>query len=586
MANRAAKAIATKKNNPTHAGSAMTLVDLQSKLAELMSLPAETEWVEFKEAKNSFDFEKLGRYFSALSNEANLKAQPCGWLVFGVTNKLPRLVVGTQYKPHRAELDALKKGIADQIGNRLTFEEIYEVARPEGRVLMFQIPPAPRGVPTAFQGHYYGRDNESLGPLNIHEIERIRSQQTHEDWSAQACRGAALDDLDPDAIAPARREFKTKHVDLAGEVDDWDVLTFLNKAKICISGRITRTAVILLGKNEAEHFLSPGIARITWVLKDERGTDKDYAHYGPPLILAVDRVFAKVRNLTYRYLPNASLFPTEVSQYDPWVIRETLHNCIAHQDYSQGAKINVVEEAESLLFTNVGDFLPGSVEEAIVRDAPPELYRNPFLSHAMVNLNMIDTIGSGIKRMFTKQRQRNFPMPDYDLGEPGRVKVRIHGKVIDEKYTRMLMERADLDMADVIALDKVQKHKRIRDDEFKSLKRRRLVEGRRPNLIVSAKVAAATETMVDYLKKRGIDKAYCRRMVVELLRKQGRATRDDFDKLLLGKLSDALNANQKKNLITNLLQQLRRESVIRPIGGKRGKGRQWELCNPAQDSSS
>ena len=107
------------------------------------------------------------------------------------------------------------------------------------------------------------------------------------------------------------------------EVDEWSDETFLNKAKVCISGKVTRTAIILLGRNEAEHFLSPAIARITWVLKDQNGIEKDYQHFGPPLIQAVDQVFAKVRNLTYRYLPNASLFPTEVTQYDPWVIRET-----------------------------------------------------------------------------------------------------------------------------------------------------------------------------------------------------------------------------------------------------------------------
>jgi ATP-dependent DNA helicase RecG len=186
--------------------------------------------------------------------------------------------------------------------------------------------------------------------------------------------------------------------------------------------------------------------------------------------------------------------------------------------------------------------------------------------------------------MFTKQRQRNFPMPDYDLGESGRVRVRIMGKVIDEKYTRMLMGRADLDLMDVIALDKVQKRKPINEHEFKSLKGKKLVEGRRPNLIVSAEVAAATETTMDHLKRRGIDKAYCRKMVVELLGRQGQATRHDFDKLLLAKLSDALDNGQKKNLITNLLQEMRRDGVIRPVGGKRGKGAKWELCNPAQES--
>ncbi len=562
----------------------MTPADVQAKLAELMDLPAETEWVEFKEAKTSFDFEKLGNYFSALSNEANLKGQPWGWLVFGVTNRVPRQVVATQYKRGRPALDALKKGIADQTTNRLTFAEIYEVARPEGRVLLFQVPPAPRGMPIAFKGHYYGREGESLSALNIGEIEQIRRQGANEDWSIQDCQGATLDDLDPAAVAFARQEFNKKHPDLAAEVHDWDPLTFLNKAKVCVKGRITRTAVLLLGRTESEHYLSPGIARITWMLRDEHGDEKDYQHFGAPLILAVDQVFAKVRNLTYRYLPNASLFPTEITQYDPWVIRETLHNCIAHQDYSRGGKTNVVEETESLLFTNVGEFLPGSVEAAIIRDAPPELYRNPFLAHAMVNLNMIDTIGSGIKRIFTKQRQRNFPMPDYDLSEPGIVRVRIIGKVLDEKYTRMLIGRPDLDLTDVIALDKVQKHRPLADDEFKLIKKKKLVEGRRPNLLVSAEVAALTETIVDYLKRRGIDKAYCQKMVVDLLTAQGQATRRDLDKLLLGKLSDALDTGQKKNLVTNLLQEMRREGTIRPVGGKRGAGAKWELCNPTPKS--
>lgn len=551
--------------------------DIDNKLDDLLFLPKETEWVEFKQAKRSHDFDKLGKYFSALSNEANLNDQESGWMVFGVADKVPRAIVGTGYRLDRASLDKLKKEVADQTTNRLTFEDIYEIVRPEGRVLMFQIPPAPCGIPTAFKGHYYGRENESLSPLSIHEIERIRNQATHEDWSAQTCEGATLDDLNPQAVALARREFKEKHPALAGEVDQWDDLTFLNKAKVCLNGRITRTAVILLGKNEVEHYLEPGIARITWVLRDEHGVEKDYNHFGPPLLQAVGQMFAKVRNLTYRYLPDASLFPTEVTQYDPWVMRETLHNCIAHQDYPRGGRINVVEEPKSLLFTNVGEFLPGSVEEVICRDAPPELYRNRFLAEAMVKLNMIDTIGSGIKRMFTKQRQRNFPMPDYDLSEVGRVKVRIIGGVIDERYTQMLMARSDLDLLDVVALDKVQKGKSLGEHEFKSLKSRKLIEGRRPNLFVSAEVAAATETKADYIRKRAFDKAHYRKMVVDYLKEFGVVGRQDINGLLLDKLSDTLDDDQKRNFIKNLLQGLRREGIIQPVEGKPGRGARWEL---------
>lgn len=559
----------------------MTPAEVDAKLTELLGLPTETEWVEFKEAKNDYHFDRLGEYFSALSNEANLKGQAWAWLVFGVKDK-PKQIVGSNYRPTRPHLDSLKEEVANQTNNRLTFEEIYEVVRPEGRVVMFQIPPALRGVPTAWKGHYYGRDHEAIGPLSLHEIEQIRKQASREDWSAQVCDGATLNDLDPTAIAFARQEYKKKHPALATEVDQWNDPTFLNKAKVCINGRVTRTAIILLGKNEAEHYLSPGIARITWVLKDEHGTELDYKHFGPPLILAVDQVFAKVRNLTYRYLPNATLFPTELTQYDPWVMRETLHNCIAHQDYPQGGRVNVVEGPDSLLFTNLGEFLPGSVEEAILHDAPRENYPNRFLAEAMVNLNMIDTIGSGIKRMFTKQRQRNFPMPDYDLSERSRVKVRIIGKVIDEKYTRMLMARADLDLLDVIALDKVQKGKPLTEDEFKALKAKKLVEGRRPNLFVSAEIAAATETQADYIKKRAFDKDHYKKMVVAYLTKFGEARREDIDKLLTGKLSDALDEDQKRNFITNLLQEMRRDGVLDREGANRWS--KWRLHKAPSES--
>jgi ATP-dependent DNA helicase RecG len=556
--------------------------ELFAKLNDLMALPAETEWVEFKEARSNFDFDDLGRYFSALSNEANLKWQPAGWLVFGVTNGLPRQIVGSNYRLNRPALDSLKAEIARETNHQITFMEIHELATPEGRVVLFQIPPAPRCIPTEWRGRAYGRIGESIGILSLQEIEQIRNQVLCEDWSAQICEKAKVEDLDFAALDFARQEYKKKYPSLAGEVDQWDNLTFLNKAKICISGKITRAAIVLLGKNESEHFLSPAIARITWVLKEAGGMEKDYHHFGPPLILAVDQVFARIRNLKYRYLPDASLFPTEITQYDPWVIRETLHNCIAHQDYSQGGKINVVEEPEALLFTNLGDFIPGSVEEVIRRDAPPELYRNRYLADAMVNLNMIDTIGSGIKRMFTKQRQRYFPMPDYDLIEPHRVKVRIIGKVIDEKYTRMLATMGELNIFDVITLDKVQKGKPLTENEFKVLKAKRLIEGRRPNLYVSAKVAAAIETRADYIKRRAFDKTHYKKMVVEYLEEFKKASRAEFDQLLMNKISDALDSSQKKNFITNLLQEMRREGIIEPTGPTRWA--KWVLSKAPTES--
>ena len=130
-------------------------------------------------------------------------------------------------------------------------------------------------------------------------------------------------------------------------------------------------------------------------------SSKDYEHFTCPLLLSVDQVYAKIRNLKYRYLKDGTLFPEEVDQYDPFNIKEALSNCIVHQDYSLGGRINITEhEDASLIFSNEGEFLPGSVESVIESDMHARYYRNAFLAQAMANLNMIDTVGSGIKRMF------------------------------------------------------------------------------------------------------------------------------------------------------------------------------------------
>jgi len=180
---------------------------LRETLQQLRSLSAETEIVEFKEAKSNFDFSKLGKYFSALSNEANLKGNPYAWLVFGIEDKHHK-IVGSQFRPLRKDLDSLKGEIAKKTTNGITFIEIYELKFDEGRVIMFQIPAAPKGFPIAFEGHYYGRDGEELVPLNLEEIERIRAQATTADWSSAIVSNALVEDLDEEAIQVARSNFK------------------------------------------------------------------------------------------------------------------------------------------------------------------------------------------------------------------------------------------------------------------------------------------------------------------------------------------------------------------------------------------
>lgn len=528
-------------------------------LDQLVNQSNENEIIEFKEAKTTFEFDKLGQYFSALCNEANLKHKSEAWLIFGVKDN--KHIVGTQYK-NSGGLHLIKNNIAAHTTNRITFKEIYETQYLNCRIVLFQIPSAPYGIPIAWQGHYYGRDGESLNALNLEEIERIRAQSGIRDWSAEVCKEASINDLDAEALVVARNNFKNKNPRLSAEIDGWDNTTFLNKAKITIRGHITNSALLLLGKEESQHLIFPAIAQITWILKDKDNLELDYQHFSMPLIINVEKVAQKIRNLTYRYLPDNTLFPIEVTQYEPYVIREALNNCIAHQDYSLRQRINLVEFPENLVFDNVGAFIPGTLANVFGQDAPQRYYRNKFLCDAMVALNMIDTIGSGIKKMFMYQRQRFFPLPDYEFKDSASVKVKIFGKIIDKNYTKLLINNTDLPLDTVILLDMVQKNKPIADEEARRLKNMQLIEGRKPNYFVSSHIAAASGDKVNYIKNKAFNDDYYKKIILAFLEEYNTATRAEIENLVMDKLSNVLNEKQKKVKITNLLSLLRDEHLI------------------------
>jgi ATP-dependent DNA helicase RecG len=533
-------------------------MNIAEQLKSLLKLSSENEIVEFKEAKRSYDFTKLGKYFSALSNEANLKQRPNAWLLFGVMDN--HQVVGSTFRSARKALDSLKEEIANKTTNRITFIEIHEVQHPQGRVILFEIPAAPKGIPIAFDGHYYGRNGESLSPLNLEEIERIRAQATLEDWSAATVPDATLEDLDPEAIRVARENFQNKFPAKAAESKTWGDQTFLNKAKVTIKGRITRTALLLLGKDESEHFLSPADPKIRWLLKDHQGHDRDYALFGLPLLLAVDKVYGKIRNLKYRYLPEGTLFPEEMDQYEPYAIREALNNCIAHQDYTLAGRINVVEGEESLIFTNLGNFVPGDVERVVIENAPEEYYRNRFLANAMFNLKMVDTAGGGIRKLFEYQTARFFPLPDYDISGR-RVKLTLTGKVLNMDYARSLAT-SDLTLIDVMALDKVQKGQTLSESEEKRLKEKSLIEGRKPNFYISKPIAQQTGQKASYSKNKAFEKQYYVDLLCKAMREHGSLTRKEIDELLWNKLPDWMTDNQKKSKVGNLLTECRKNGTI------------------------
>lgn len=551
----------------------MTSQELQQVLQRLLA-DWESECVEFKDASDSFSTSDIGKYFSALSNEANLRSLPAAWLAFGVDNK-SRRVIGTNYRQDKQRLHSLKHQIAQGTDPSTSFRDIHELNTPAGRVVLFEIPAAPRGIPIAWQTHFFARAGSSLTGLSMAKQDEIRTQSLADDWSSIVCKEATLADLDPEAMAKARSIFTTKYLNRIPEttIRRWDDATFLDQAKLTIRGGITRACLLLLGREQVTTLLNPHVAEMSWKLE---GPERGYEHFHPPFLLNTSRLFQRIRNLRLSLLPPGQLIPVDIPKYDERIVLEALHNCVAHQDYTRCERILVIERLGELEFQNAGEFFDGTPDDYIRGNRSPRRYRNRFLAEAMVTLRMIDTMGFGIREVMWKgQASRYLPLPDYDLSEPGHVKLRIQGRFMDENYSRALLTHADLPWPDVLALDTVQKGGLPEDDLVQGLRHRGLIEGRKPKLHVAADVAAATDTEAQYIRHRAFDDRYFCDLILEFLNKFGEGRRADFERLLEGKLSDLLSARQKAVKIMHLLQRLRRDGKIEPRG--RTRGAVWKI---------
>ena len=530
----------------------------------------ENEYVEYKEAKNNFDFNELGKYFSALSNGANLVNKQYAWLVFGVEDKTHKLV-DTNYR-RNGNLNGLKKDITQSTNDNMTFLDIYDFEINGKRVVMFKIPAA-IGIPTTWKGIAYDRNDESLVPLNETKRNIILST-VNIDWTRQIVEGLTVSDLDKDAILKAREQFKKKNENksIADEIDKMDDISFLNKAKVLLNGKVTRAAWLLLGNEDTNTYVENYIPTITWKLQE--GTNIiDYEHFTIPFIITMEKASEKIRNLRYRYMPSqTTLFPNEVDKYDINILRELLNNAIAHQDYRKGGRVNILEFKDKVMIINEGSFIPKNVDTLIINEGyVPPYYRNPFLAQAMVNLNMIDTAGMGIRRSFEKLRERFFPMPDYDLSEENRVKVTIYGKILDEQYSKLLLENTDLTLTEVMLLDRVQKNIIITKEQSDLLRKNKLIEGRYPNIYVSKSISEIVDDKISYINNSGFDDKYYKDLVLKYIDDFGSITKADLDKLLMSKLPNSLDDVQKKRKIKYLVNEhlQKKENIIKNIGTTR-----------------
>ena len=540
------------------------------------------DWKEMKNLKNSFNRQEGDDVVSYVSGIANMEG---GHLVIGVVDKtldivgtdISKLTFNGEPATTRSATFKLVEQCTNLSSEGLSIEE-FLTSDTQKRVWVIHIPKHSPRLPVYAHKKAWQRIEDSLVELTKERRDAILSEPVvkMEDWSAQIVEGATIEDLDPKAIEKAKEEYIKVYPKKAEELKEWDNMTFLNKAKITRQGKITNAAIILVGKEESEHFISPAVCKIRWKLQSEDDKNKDFHIFSIPMIMAVDEITNTIRNTSYVYTIEGSMFPDTMNRYDVFTLREPLNNAIAHQDYSKMARIEIIEEEdEKLSFRNHGQFIPSSVEDVVNKDFPESLYRNPFLVEAMRNVNMVDTEGGGIRKLFMQQKKRFFPMPTYTLTD-GMVLCEIRGKVLDENFARILVNNPELSLPEIILLDKVQKREELSDDAITYLRSKKFVEGRKSNLFLSFKVVNASKHVglkATYIKNKSFDDSYYKELIINYVTTFKKASRSDIEELLNNKLPDILSNRQKYDKVTNLLASLRKERKLKV------EGRKWVLVN-------
>ena len=542
---------------------------------------ARCEWKEYKNLKNSFCGDEKDDVISYVSAIANMEG---GHLVIGVKDKTLE-IVGTDisrltFNGQPANTQSATFKLTEQCtylsSEGLSIEE-FITEDTDKRVWIIHIPKHLPRRPVLAHKKAWQRIEDSLVEMTNERMSVILEEPiyTAKDWSAEIVPDATIDDLDEVAIAKARMMFKKVHSRIpAEEVNAWNVQTFLGKCGLIRNGGITRAAIILLGKYESAFKLRPTVAQVTWTRRDKNQEVVDYEHFTVPFILTVDEILSKIENLTLREMPGGTLFPDTMKQYDDYTIREALHNCIAHQDYTLQQRINFVENPGYLYYSNAGTFIPGTLKNALRNEEPQTHFRNECLCRAMVDFNMIDTVSRGIKKMFNEQWRRHFPMPDYEIDQiKKKVVVRIYGNEINKRYTDLLKTNDTLSLWDCISLDAVQKGRTIHEEVAHDLLKRGLIEGEAPHYSISLSIAKDTHQLSSYTKTKGLDKERLRQMVLQYLSNAGSegAKRDSIYEYLKDVLPANKTEEQQLRMLGDLLKSMSKESIIK------AEGRTWYI---------
>lgn len=525
-------------------------------LEELRALMTrdEDEHLEYKEAKNRFDFELLTKYCAALANEEG------GRIILGVTDRPPRRIVGTQAFSNLARTAA---GIINRIGLKIVVQELIA---PEGRVLVIEVPPRPPGMPIRCNGVYWMRGGDELVPMTEDMLKRIFAE-AGPDHSASICSRADLNDLDPAAIEVLRQRWslKSRNAHLAQLSPE----QLLADVDLTIEGQVTIAALVLLGTERGLRDHLPQ-AEIVFEFRSEDGSvayqQREEFRRG---FLAIHDDLWRVINLRNDVQElQDGLFRVQIPTFNETVVREAVLNAVSHRDYRLCGSVFIRQFPRRLEIISPGGFPEGITPENILRRQSP---RNRRIAEAFAKCGLVERSGQGADLIFREMLREGKPRPDFSGSDEHQVSLSLQGQIRDPQFLRFLQRVTDegrhtVSLQDLLVLDHINRGEPVPDDlrsRLTPLLDAGIIErAGRGHQVLSRRFYTFLGRRGTYTRLRGLDRDTNKQLLLKHIR----------DHKLVGSPFRDLHQvlpHLSRAQVQTLLRELRKEGLIFVLGETR-----------------
>jgi ATP-dependent DNA helicase RecG len=528
-------------------------------LHELIQLmkTSEGEHLEFKEAKNRYDFEKLVRYCAALANEGG------GTMVLGVTDSRPRKVLGSRAF---SELARTTAGITERLHMKVGAEEL---PHPDGRVVVFTVPSRPVGVPVPYEGAFWMRAGEDLVPMTVDQLKRILDE-AQPDFSAEAVPAASLDDLDTASIAALRemwsRKSGNRHVT---SLDSQELLADLD---LTVNGKLTYAALILLGTEDGlTRHLPQAEVVFEYRSRDESLPYQQRKEYRQGFLAYHSGLWDTInlRNEVHQY--QEGLLMREIHTFNESVVREGILNAVCHRDYRLSGSVFVRQFPKKLEVVSPGGFPPGVTAENILWRQSP---RNRRIAEVLAKCGFVERSGQGANRMYEESVKESKALPDYSGTDDFQVFLTISGEVQDPRFLGFLEEigsrtMSNFNTVDLLILSLVYREQPVPVDFLNRLPRlcelgivERIGKGKGTRYMLGRKFHQFLGRGGVYTRSRGLDRETNKALLLKHIVDNSR-TGTGF-----GSLQEVLPSLSRRE-IQGLLADLKQQGSIHAFGRTR-----------------